>query len=123
MFVTIISLGDWEDSPRVTSQVFAIGIELERERVEALFPIVTVSAPRHAGGRDPDHDWEGAARHVDASVAARGPLPGKKNGEPNIARAVDLMTQWFKDNEPPSPKLEKSIRRWIRENPHPAWWS
>jgi hypothetical protein len=122
IFADIISLGDWEDSPRVIGKVFAIGIELERERVETLFPVkvVTVSAPRHAGGPDPHHKWEDAARHVD-KVAAHRPLPRhEKNNAPNIQRAVELMTEWFEKNDPPAPK-ERSIRRWIRKNPR-SWW-
>jgi hypothetical protein len=109
------------DRPPITSEVFAIGIELERAAVETLFPVATVPTPRHAGGRDPDNDWEGATRHVDDWVTAHGPLPRHKDGEPNVARAVELMTEWFNDNEPPAPKRE-SIYRWLRDNPHPAWW-
>jgi hypothetical protein len=101
---------------------FAFDIHLEGTAVETLFPVATVSAPRHAGGRDPDNDWEGAARHVSDGVAARGPLPRRNNGEPNLARAVQLMTEWFKKNQPPAPKRE-SIYRWLRQNPHPEWWS
>jgi hypothetical protein len=101
--------------------VFAVGIELERATVERLFSAAPEAGPRHAGGRDPDNDWEGAAHHVDGWVAARGPLPRRKDGEPNAARAVELMTEWFEDNQPPAPKRE-SIYRWLRDNPHPVWW-
>jgi hypothetical protein len=100
--------------------VIAIGIEFERASVDSLFPIAIVSAPRHAGGRDPDHDWEGAARHVDDWVAAHGPLPRRKDGKPILARAVELMTEWFCKNDPPAPQ-ERSFRRWIRKNPR-SWW-
>jgi hypothetical protein len=101
--------------------VFVVGIKLERATVERLFPVAAAPAPRHAGGRDPDNDWESAARHVDEWVAGHGPLPRRKNGEPLRARAVDLMTEWFEKNEPPAPPRE-SIYRWLRKNPHPAWW-
>jgi hypothetical protein len=99
---------------------FAFDIRLEGTAVETLFPVTTVSAPQHVGGRDPDHNWEDAARHVDAWVEARGPLPRHKTGKPILARAVELMTEWFDDNDPPAPK-ERSIRRWIAEKPR-SWW-
>jgi hypothetical protein len=117
----IFSFAGWSDSPSVPRELFAAGVEVERAAVERLFPVATVPAPRHAGGRDPDNDWEGATRHVDDWVTAHGPLPRRKDGEPNVARAVELMTEWFNDNEPPAPKRE-SIYRWLRDNPHPAWW-
>jgi hypothetical protein len=104
--------------PRRRREVFAMDIELEVTALETLFPIAST---RVSGGRDPDHDWEGAARHVDDSVAAKGPLPRRKNGEPNKSPAVTLMTEWFKTNQPPAPERE-TIYRWLRENPHPAWW-
>jgi hypothetical protein len=109
------------DRPSIFRELFATGIELERAVVERLFPAAPAHTPRDAGGRDPDNDWEGAARHVDAWVTARGSLPRRKNGEPNRARAVELMTEWFEDNDPPAPK-PRSIYRWLNDNPHPAWW-
>jgi hypothetical protein len=54
-------------------------------------------------------------------VAAQGPLPFNKDGEPVLARAVGLMTDWFKDHDPPPPERE-SIYRWLKQNPHPEWW-
>ena len=119
MLFTTLSHLDW-DGAMLARKVFAVGIELERERVEALFPVATVVSPRHAGGRDPDHNWEEAARHVDDWVTAHGPLPRHKNGKPNVARAAELMTEWFKENDPPAPQ-DRSIRRWIRKNPR-LWW-
>jgi hypothetical protein len=113
--------GPSDDRPPVTSEVFAVGIELERAAVERLFPVAAAGALRHAGGRDPDNDWEGAAGHVDAWVAAHGPLPRHKDDRPTVARAVELMTEWFEENQPPAPPRE-SIYRWLRKNPHPAWW-
>jgi hypothetical protein len=98
----------------------ARGIELDRAEVDALWPAATVPAPRHSGGKDPEHDWEGAADHVDACVKKHGPLPRNKKGEPVLARAVELMTEWFVKKDPPAPK-ERSIRRWIRETPR-SWW-
>jgi hypothetical protein len=112
-----------DDIAPFTRKFFATGIELERGRVETLFPVkvAAVSAPLHAyGGRRPDHDWEGAARHVDHSVATCGPLSRKKDGTPNAAGAVALMTEWFNKNDPPAPK-DRSIRRWISKNPR-SWW-
>jgi hypothetical protein len=120
IFATILSFLGW-DGPLVARKVFAIDVELlERERVETLFPAATVSAPRHAGGRDPENDWEGASGHVDDWVTVHGPLPRHKNGNPNFARAVELMAEWFKKNDPPVPK-DRSIRRWIGKNPR-SWW-
>jgi len=110
------------DRPSGFREVFAVGIEVERAAVERLFPAAPVHAPRHAGGRDPDNDWEGAARHVDAWVAKHGPLPRRKDGKPIVARAVDLMIEWFEKNEPPAPE-QRSIYRWLSDNPHQAWWS
>jgi hypothetical protein len=88
--------------------------------MDRLFPVATVPAPRHAGGRDPDNDWEGAACHVDNWVAKHGPLPRHKNGAPILARAVELMTEWFEENEPPAPE-GRSIRRWISKKSR-SWW-
>jgi hypothetical protein len=105
---------------RLTRQVLATYIQHERAAIDKLFPIATVSAPLHAGGRDPDHNWEDAAHYVDDWVAAHRPLPRNKKGQPILARAVDLMTEWFVDNDPPAPQ-ERSIRRWIRKNPR-SWW-
>jgi hypothetical protein len=102
-------------------EVCALGIELERSPVATLFPAATVPGSRHAGGRDPDNDWEGAARHVSDWVMAQRPLPRRKDGKPNTARAVELMTEWFKENQPPAPERE-SIYRWLRQNPQPEWW-
>jgi hypothetical protein len=83
------------------------------------------ASPKHAGGRDPEHDWESAAGHVDGWVANDGlsprPLPRHKNGKPVIERAVELMIDWFQANQPPPPE-PGSVRRWIRRNPHPGWW-
>jgi hypothetical protein len=121
IFTTVLFFVAESDSPPVTGERFAIGIELERAAVEKLFPVAPEASPRHAGGRDPDNDWEGAARHVDDWVAAHGPLPRHKDGSPNKARAVELMTEWFEDNQPPAPQRE-SFYRWLRKNPHPAWW-
>jgi hypothetical protein len=104
----------------LTRDVRAIGIEVERAAIDKLFLIAIVSAPRHPGRRDPDHNWEDAARHVDDWVAAHGPLPRHKNGSPNIQRAVELMAEWFDKNEPPPPR-DDSIRRWIRKKPR-SWW-
>ena len=109
-----------DDPPPPTEEAFAIGIELERTAVEALFPAAPEPAPRR-GGRDPDNDWEGAARHVADSVAADGPLPRRKDGSPVKARAVGLMIDWFGKNQPPAPERE-SIYRWLKQNPHPEWW-
>ena len=94
--------------------IVATGIEFDHAAVEALWP-------PHAGGRDPDHAWEDAARHVDNWVAKRGPLPKNKNGQPIIARAAALMAEWFDKNEPATPE-PRSIYRWIRKNPHLHWW-
>jgi hypothetical protein len=100
--------------------MLATGIELERGAVETLWPTTNVPAPPHAGGRDPEHDWEDSAHHVDDWVAAHGPLPRHKDGNPVITRAVELMTEWFNRNDPPAPH-ERSIRKWIQKTPR-SWW-
>ncbi len=104
-------------------EVMAIGVALERAAVEATWPAAV--AVRHPGGKPPDHAWEDAARHVDSWVKDHGPLPrhksGKQSGRPLVARAVELMTEYFDNNEPATPEPE-SIYRWIRDNPHPDWW-
>jgi hypothetical protein len=106
--------------PERTRHLVAIDLELGRSAVDALFPVANISAPRNAGGRDFDHDWENAAHHVDDWVAAHEPLPRNKNGKPILARAVELMTEWFAKNDPPAPQ-ERSIRRWIGKKPR-SWW-
>jgi hypothetical protein len=117
----------WLHNGLIEYETVAIGIEFAA--VEAVWPATTVPAlapaPQHAGGRDPEHNWEGAAGHVDAWIKKHGrPLPrhkgGKQNGKPIVARAVELMTEWFEDNERPAP-LDRSIRRWIGKNPR-SWW-
>jgi hypothetical protein len=101
----------------VTYEVLALGIEID-DGTAATVPDV----PRHAGGRDPDNDWEGAVGHVNAWVHEHGPLPRNRKGEPVVARAVDLMAEWFKANEAPPPPARTSFYRWLRKNPHPEWW-
>jgi hypothetical protein len=120
MFKTVLTFPVGALDPPLTHDFYAVGIELESAAVDRLFPVAAVPAPRHAGGRDPDNDWEGAARHVDDWVAAHGPLPRHKDGKPILARAVELMAEWFDKNDPPPPQ-ERSFRRWIRKNPR-SWW-
>jgi len=103
------------------ADLMAFGIEIEPAAVDKWFPTASASGPRDAGGRDPDNDWDGAAGHVGAWVDAHGPLPRRKNGQPNRARAVELMTEWFDKEDPPAPARE-SIYRWLRTNPRPEWW-
>jgi hypothetical protein len=103
----------------------AIGIEIEAAPISARRPVVVDAAQptttkRHAGGRDPDHDWEGAARHVDACVKKKGPLPRHPDGKPAVVHAVRLMVEWFEKYDSGAPTPD-SIRRWIRNNPRP-WW-
>jgi len=112
--------GDQVGFVRPEREMFALGIVLERTAVETLFPAPAARTPRHAGGRDADHNWLGAAGHVDRSVTAHGPLPRHNDGRPIITRAVQLMTEWFEKNDPPAPQ-ERSIRRWISKNPR-NWW-
>lgn len=102
--------------------LLAVGIELEPAAVEALWPTpAAVHAPLHAGGKDPVHNWEGAASHVDEWIEKNHrPLPRHNNGKPILERAVELMTEWFDDHDPPAPQ-PRSIRRWISNNPRP-WW-
>jgi hypothetical protein len=81
---------------------------------------------RHAGGRDPDHDWEGAARYVDQHVTDHGPLrrhrTGENEGEPIYQHAVDLILGWF--NNPHGPPLERTVQKWVTNNPERCrhWW-
>ena len=121
--VFTIVIANAADGSPVTGERIAIGVEIERGPVEPRWPAPTEPAPiesasRHAGGKDPENDWEGAAGYVDNWVAEHGPLPRRKDGKPNKARAVELMTNWF---PPPVPK-PTSIYRWLRQNPHPEWW-
>lgn len=82
---------------------------------------------RHPGGTEPVHNWEMAACHVDGivddKVQGRKPLPRNKNGKPVVQRAIDLMKDYFKQYDPPSPE-DRSIRRWIKDNPSRTskWW-
>lgn len=124
----------------------AIGIELERGAVEALWPgaitLVDASwpkvvapvealrsetsapAPKHAGGRPPEHKWEVAARNVDRWVADHEPLPRDADGEPVLKRARELMAEGFENDDPPAPN-DEDIYKWIREHPQRCkkWWS
>jgi len=60
------------------------------------------AAARHPGDRPVEINWAGAKAHVDRIVARYGRrLPRKKDGDPNLARAVGLMERFFKKNEPP----------------------
>jgi hypothetical protein len=58
------------------------------------------AAARHSGDRPVEINWAGAKAHVDRIVARYG-LPRKKDGDPNLARAVGFMERFFKKNEPP----------------------
>ena len=84
----------------------AIDLELGRSAVETLFPIAIVSAP-HAGGRDPDHDWETQRTMLMTGSLHMSRCPENKNGKPILARAVELMTEWFAKNDPPAPQERK----------------
>jgi hypothetical protein len=103
----------------ITIAMTAIGIEIEAAPLTARWPAKPITAKRHRGGRIPDHDWEGAARYIDALVRDGGPLPRNRDGELIIARVVDLMTQWFIKHDVRAPN-PSSIYRWIRENPR-SW--
>jgi len=106
------------------ADVLVIGIELERAAVEALPKApVSAAAPRHAGGIDPLHGWESAAQYVTDWKAkpGRGPLPRKKNGQPNKAFVMKLMRNWFEANEPRPWPTDTDIYRWLREHPQ-TWW-
>ena len=94
----------------------------ERETAKPATPDLQtpkVESARHSGGKEPDHDWEKAARYVDGQA----PLPRNKQGEPVTQRAIDLMRDYFKTSEPPPP-WDRSIRRWITDNPSRTqkWW-
>jgi hypothetical protein len=59
------------------------------------------AAVRHPGDRPVEINRAGAKAYVDRIVARYGrPLPRKKDGDPNLARAVGLMERFFKKNEP-----------------------
>jgi hypothetical protein len=96
-----------------------IGVEIEAAPIMARCPAKPVTTKRHGGGRVPEHDWEGAARYIDALVRDGGPLPRNRDGELIIARAVGLMTEWFIKHDVRAP-TRSTIYRWIRENPR-SW--
>ena len=100
--------GGWE-----RYEALAIGIELERAAVEALWPPATNAAPRHAGGAPAEHDWEGAYQHVADYVAKNGKLE-------NRTRVAELIEDWFKHLKEKPPE-RKSIYRKLRNDPQP-WW-
>jgi hypothetical protein len=89
-------------------------------------PKPATSKLKHAGGVDPQHDWEGAADHVTAWVVndekTRRPLPRHKNGAPNKTRAIELMKHWFEEVRGEKPPTRESFFRWLKDNPHPEWW-
>jgi hypothetical protein len=105
-----------------TYEILAFGIEILG--AEALWS--AKSTIPHAGGRDPDHDWEGAARYVDQHVADYGPLRRHKTGEnagnPIDQHAVDLMLVYF--NNPNGPPLERTVQKWVTSHPERCrhWW-
>jgi len=123
----------------------AIGIELERGAVEALWPgaitlmdaswpkvvapvealrsETSAPAPKHAGGRPLEHKWESAAKHVDR-VVKNGPLLRDGDGTPDLKRARELMAEGFENDDPPAPN-DEDIYKWIREHPQRCqkWWS
>ena len=82
-------------------------------------------AQKHAGGREPQYEWEIAASYVDRVVADNGLLPrNKKTGEPVKARAVDLMLQGFEDSEKAVPRSRRTVEKWITANWQRCrhWW-
>lgn len=102
---------------------------------QAPAPPPQVSAPRtqRAGGCPPTHSWKVIAQQIDHQVEGeskgnggtrrRRPLPLNEKGEPDRARAKDLMIELFRKYEKTAP-TETSIYRWIRENwPRcQNWW-
>jgi hypothetical protein len=52
-------------------------------------------AQKHASGRDPQHDREGAAAHVDHEVAAHGPLRRVRTGKPG-PKEYDVWPDLFR---------------------------
>jgi hypothetical protein len=82
-------------------------------------------AQKHAGGREPEYEWEIAARYVDRVVANHGLLPrNKKTSEPVKARAVGLMLQGFRDSEKAVPRWGRTVEKWITANWQRCrhWW-
>jgi hypothetical protein len=120
-----------------SSALIAIGVELERAAVEALFPQPLVPAqasqdpeapapaPRHPGGRPLEWSWGAAAQHVDRSVAQHGPLPRDDEGTPVLADAFRLIREFFAETDPPGPN-DSQIYKWLHNrldsNNPPTWW-
>lgn len=118
--VIFATSADWADLLG-QFELFAIDVEFERAAVESLLP----TAAAIVGGSDPIHDWEAAARHVDAYVAnpKHGLLPRRKDGEPIKAKAIDLMWEYFEAKKQQVPQT-RSFYRWFDESPQRwrAWF-
>jgi hypothetical protein len=97
-----------------TWELLAVGVELERAAVDALWPAMTKSSGRKGGGRPPENDWQRAFQYVDDYIDRHGLLSAKE-------RVVELVEDWFRKNDPPPPKSPRTIPNKIKGK-EGIWW-
>jgi hypothetical protein len=81
----------------VTYEVLAVGIELERDAVEALWPAATVPAPRHAG--------------TERKAKSKSKPKFEKKPRPQVRRAISILIELYPPTGiPPAGTLLKTAR-------------
>jgi hypothetical protein len=84
--------------------------------------ITKLGPKRHRSGRKTELNWAGAKTNVDSIIAKDGrPLERDEKGEPVLARALDLIREFFEKNEPKPWPGRPDIYRWLRNHPQ-NWW-
>jgi hypothetical protein len=100
-----------DDPPPLTEEVFAIGIELERTAVEALFP----AAPKPSGrkrGAKPSAAWAKVQPHFDHLVDRNGPFPSLGSARDAVKLFLEEKRLGLMD--------DRTIERWINRH-RPQW--
>jgi hypothetical protein len=99
------------DGPSVVRKVFAVEIELERERVAALYPKRKATRSRRKRGAKQSAVWDPLLKHLDA-MAARGEIA-------NLAEdTFDEAKRWLENNN--CSLSDDALRRGIKRN-RPKW--
>jgi hypothetical protein len=111
IFATIISSLGW-DGPLVARKVFAVEIEVERQRVEALRPKRKATRPRRKRGAKQSAVWDSLLMHLDAMIA-RGKIANPAD------EAFPEARDWLENNK--RSLSDDALRKGIKRN-RPKWF-
>jgi hypothetical protein len=111
IFTSILFFVIGSDSPPVTHEWFAIGIEVERARVEALWPAKPQSSENKRGAK-PSAAWAKVQPQFDDLVDRDGPFP-------SLGSARESVKLLLKEKKL-SRLNDRTIERWINKH-RPQW--